>query len=396
MKNRKTKIKIKRSKVNLYNKKKNKTKQVIAIIVTAAAACALCILGYGIGKPLMDYFKNRGSVIQSSSMWTPESSENSGGESSENSSSGAVSGDNSTSSGSEEVPQPVLSNAVYYLSENAALSSESLNSELAAAKSSGHSIAAVTLKNSDGAFLYSSSIDKVNSIGTLSASQIASEIEKAGFIPAARISTLKDKTNGPALGCQFKFANGATWLDDRPGVGKTWLSPFDGKTLDFVKSITSELSQAGFKRIIAGEIMYPNFFPVDISTNLAHLPITDRTQRAQALWNVVAAAKEGAESGGAELFVEMDGAKLVIEKKDGTDAELGFSPESLKTANLIIDYFPEDSANAYTAAQEFAGQLKTALNGAECAVRITGNSSAAALESVKNAFDEAQIESFSQ
>lgn len=398
MKNKKTKIKIKRSKVNLYNKKKNKTKQVIAIIVTAAAACALCILGYGIGKPLMDYFRNRDSVIQSSSTWTPESSENKDDGNSGNSgssSSGAVS-DNNTSSGSDITPQPVLSNAAYYLSEEAALSSASLNSELAAAKSSGHSIVVVTLKNSDGSFLYSSGIDKVKSLGTLSAAQIASEIEKAGFIPAARISTLKDKTNGTLLDCQYKFSSGATWLDDRPGVGKTWLSPFDGKTLDFVKSITAELSQAGFKRIIAAETMYPNFFPIDINTNLAHLPLSDRTKRAEALWNVAAAAKEGAESGGAELYVEMDGAKLVLEKKDGTDAELGFISERLKTANLIIDYFPEDSANAYTAAQEFAQKLKASLNGAECSVRITGNSSAAALESVKKAFDEAEIESFSQ
>lgn len=394
MKSKKTKIKIKRSKVNLYNKKKSKTKQVIAIIVTAAAACALCILGYGIGKPLMDYFKNRGSVVSESSVWTPESTdneENSAGVSENTGSSG------DSSFGEEPTPTPAPAKSAYYLSGEAALSSASLNSELAAAKASGHSVVVVTLKDTDGYFLYNTSIAKVKSKGTLSAAQIAAEIEKAGFIPAAKISTLRDKTNGVALGCHYKFANGSTWIDDYPGKGKTWISPFDQKALDFIKNITSELSQAGFKRIIAAETMYPNFFPTDISGNLSYLPLSNRTKRAEALWDVINAASEGAELGGAELYIEMNGASLILSKKDGTDAELAFTPAPLKTANLIVDYTPSNSAdNAYSSAQKFIESMKTALGGAECTVRIRGSFSAAVLESVKKAFEEAGIEAFSQ
>lgn len=390
MKSKKTNIKIKRSKVNLYNKKKSKTKQVVAIIITAAAACALCILGYGIGKPLMDFFKNRGSTFSESS-WTPGStdSENSG------TSTGSSVG---SSAPEQEPPPPEKKNSIYFLSGEAALSTASLSAELAAAKAAGHSVVAVTLKDSDGIFLYKSSIDKISTKGTLSAAQIAEEIEKAGFIPAAKISTVKDKTNGPALGCQYKFSYGGTWIDDRADRGgKTWLSPFDDKTLAFIKGITSELSQAGFKRIIAADTMYPNFFVVDIKSNLAHLPLSDSTKRAEALWNVINAAKDGAETGGAKLYIEMDGASLITDKRDGTNAELVNSAASLKTAKLIVNYSPADSAdNAYNAAKEFASGMNKALGGAECAVRITGSFSASMLENVKKAFDEAGIESFSQ
>ncbi|MCH5196335.1 MAG: hypothetical protein J1F28_06460 [Oscillospiraceae bacterium] len=388
--NKKTKIKIKRSKVNLYNKRKSKTRQIVAIVITAVAACGLCILGYGIGKPLMDFFRNRGSVSSESS-WTPDSSLDS------ESSSGEISSSSEESSAPAVIPAPVMTKSAYYLSEEAALSSASLNSELAAAKAAGHSVVVATLKDSDGFFLYKTSIEKAESRGTLSAAQIAAEIEKAGFIPAAKISTIKDKTNGVALDCNYKFADGSTWIDGYPGTGKTWISPFDTKALEFVKSITAELSQAGFKRIIAAETMVPVFFKVDITTNLAHLPLSDRTARAEALWNVIAAAEEGAKTGGAELYIEMDGAGLILEKKDGTDAELAFTTAPLKTANIIVNYSPASSAdNAYSAAKDFIESLNEALDGAECIVRIRGSFSATVLSDVKKAFDEAGIEAFSQ
>ncbi len=387
MKYKKTKIKIKRSKVNLYNKRKNRKKQIAAIIITAAVACALCILGYGIGKPLMDYFRNRDTIISSSAMWTPESSE-----ALENASGNSSAPAQSSSSAPEEQPEPALTKSAYFLSGEAALSSAALNSEISAAKSSGHSVIVVTMKDSNGMFLYKTAIENVQTKGTLTASQIASEIEKAGLIPAAMISTLKDKTNGTALDCCYKFADGVIWIDGRPGKGKTWLSPFDSKTGNFIKAITSELSEAGFKRIVAVDTMYPSFYPADISSNLSHLPLKDRTKRAEALWNVIASAKEGC--GETELYIEMDGAKLIAAKKDGTNAEMAFTPERLKTANLIVDYSPSES-DPYAAAQKFIEKLKTALNGAECVVRIKGNSQAV-IESVKKAFDEAGIEAFSQ
>ena len=143
--------------------------------------------------------------------------------------------------------------------------------------------------------------------------------------------------------------------------------------------------------------MVPVFFPVDISQNLKHLPLSSREKRAEALWKVIAAAKEGAESGGAELVVEMGGANMILPKRDGTDAELAFDAPMLKTANLLVYYTPSKSeADAYNSAKQFIEKLKQTLGGAECTVRIKDGASAAIVENVKKAFDEAEISAFSQ
>lgn len=339
----------------------------------------------------MDFFREQGTQ-SSSSGWTPESAE-----SSSVSSSSSANSQESTSSAEENKPLPKPQKTEYFLSDTAALSSDALKSELAEAKSSGFSVVVVTLKDEDGVFLYNSSIPRVKSNGTLSAAQIAAEIEKAGFIPAAKISTIKDKSNGVTFDCHYKFSYGGVWLDNRPGVGKTWISPFDEKAYDFIKQITTELSQAGFKRIIAANTMVPVFFPIDIKENLAHLPLSSREKRAEALWKVIAAAQEGAQVCGAELYVEMDGTKMILAKKDGTDAELAFDKPMLKTANLLVDYTPSNSAdNAYDEAKKFIENLNKALDGAECTVRITGELSAEIVADAKKAFEEAEILAFSQ
>ena len=63
MKPKKTNIKIKRRKYNLYNKKKSKSRQVLSIVITIAAACVLGVVGYGVGKPIMNYLQNREQYV---------------------------------------------------------------------------------------------------------------------------------------------------------------------------------------------------------------------------------------------------------------------------------------------------------------------------------------------
>ena len=56
---KKTNIKIKRSKINLYNKKKNKARRVLKIVITVVIVCGLAVLGYGLGKPLLKYLREK-------------------------------------------------------------------------------------------------------------------------------------------------------------------------------------------------------------------------------------------------------------------------------------------------------------------------------------------------
>ena len=209
-KTKKTNIKIKHKQFNLYNKKKSKAKQALTLILTIVAACALGVVGYGIGKPVMDY-------ILGNTQYTPGDSSDSGSSDSSDGSSDVssegsdTSSDNSPASSDNNSNTPVIpaSGTMYMLPDNAAESSASLNSALAAAKSTGHTTVAVTLKDSDGMFLYKSGITGIKDAsvtGTLTAAQICDLITKAGLTPAAKISTVMDKTNGNSIGGNYNIA----------------------------------------------------------------------------------------------------------------------------------------------------------------------------------------------
>ena len=395
MKNKKTNIKIKRSKVNLYSKRKNKRKQVLAIVITVVAACALGVLGFGLGKPLVEFFNNRNnSSLTSDSAWTPPSSE-------EVSSESVIP---SSSEESSEAPvEPVRKMTdVYFLPDDAALSSASLNSALAAAKAAGVETVCVTLKNDTGNFYKSEikGLDTHNIItGTLTAEQICKAITDAGFIPAAKISTLKDRLCGykDATDGGYRITgSGYTWHDDREEKGgKPWLSPFKSETLQFMGEITAELSAAGFKNVIAVNTMYPKFHKEDISTYLSDLPLSDSKSRQDALWNVLDSAKAGSERNGAELWIEVAGENVIAKSRLCTDAELCDSADKLSEVKLIVDYTPTASASeAYTFAKTFAQKLKTALGDAEYYVVIKGGYSEAALSDIRKAFSETEINVF--
>lgn len=354
MAQKKTNIKIKHRKFNLYNKKKSKARQALAVILTIVAACALGIVGYGIGKPVLDYFQNRGQYTSDpsdSSYMSGTPSDASGG-----GSDGREISDSSAESPSDtsDVTEPRKDTVMYFLPEDAAANSASLNSALAAAKSAGHTTVVVTLKDTLGNFLYKSEIAEIkdgDSIqGTLTAAQIADIITKAGLTPAARINTLMDRLNPYNVNAGFKLTTGGTWLDNRPdNGGKPWLSPFNNNTTTFMRNITNELSAAGFEYIICANTRYPAFHNVDITTYLNDLPLTDMTKRSAALWSVLDAVDAAASGKGAQMWIEISSASLLAENKSCTDAEITSDKARIGASRIIIDYTaPAASAPAST------------------------------------------------
>ena len=394
MKKKKNAIKIKRSKVNLYNKRKSKRKQVLTIVITAVAACALGVLGFGLGKPLLEYFSGKNNSSDSSA-WTPPESEASSSE---------ITVESSSQTSSEVISEPLPEMTdVYFLSEDAALSSAALNGALAAAKTAGAKTVAVTLKNETGNFLYNSAIKQLAErdivTGTLSAEQICRAIKDAGFVPAAKISTLKDRLCGyknVTDGGYRIVDSGVTWHDDRDEKGgKPWLSPFKTQTLQFIGEITEELSSAGFRHIIAVNTMYPKFHKEDISTYLSDLPLSDNNARLDALKNVYNSAKAGAEKNGAALWLEISGESVITKNRLCTDAEIIADADVMASVKLIVDYTPsETAAEVYSSAKEFSAKLKAALGSAEFYVVINGGYSDAVISDVKKAFSEDKIEVF--
>ena len=420
---KKTNIKIKRSKFNLYNKKKSKAQRVLRVIITIIVVCGLGVLGYGLGKPLIKYIQEKGSNTESdvSSAITAIINSQIEQTTSEQTVSENVS---STESVEEsEPPAPLTTDKVYYLAEDAALSEASLSAAVEEAKNSGCSVAAVTLKNADGYMLYKTEIAGVKDTeivtGTLTAAQIAEKISAAGLTPAARINTLMDKIGAVYTEGNYELAGaqgGGCWLDNAQSKGgKPWLSPFKEKTVGYIGNVSAELSKAGFKQIICVNTRYPAFHGVDISTYLNDLPLNDSAKRAEALWNVVNSAKENAENGGAELWLEMSGAGVVAETRDCTDAELILDSEKLSTVKIAVNYDvtadilkntetsgtssnasttsggAEEGSAEYRTAKRFIEKANSALGGAQFAVHLPSTLSGQALEDVTKAFSEAGI-----
>lgn len=376
MKPKKTVIKIKHSKYNLYNRRKSKRRRVIAVIVTVVCAAALCVLGFGIGRPLVEYFTGKNALAEdSSSAWTPPSSEEL--QSMAESESAAESDLPANSAAESNVPETPAGTVgkMYFLPEEAVSSKESLAAAIEEAKTSGCTAAAVLMKNDTGNFLYKTAIEGVADTevvtGTLTAEQIAEAISDAGLVPAAKISTLKDSSCGIITETSYELSTGdGYWLDNSPTKGgKTWLSPFKAETQQFVGNICDELSKAGFREIIAVNTMYPAFHTVDISNYLSNLPLNDNAQRASALVDVLNSAKAAAEKNGAVFMAEITGEAAVGDSLLCTDAEFISYKDGISGMKIIVDYTPDDSV------KDFAQKLAAAASGAEIYVNIQGESS---------------------
>ena len=68
---KKKNIKIKHRKYSLYQRKKSKGRKFLTGLLMVILVAGLCVLGYGLGKPLVEYFSNRGNEPTPESAWTP-------------------------------------------------------------------------------------------------------------------------------------------------------------------------------------------------------------------------------------------------------------------------------------------------------------------------------------
>lgn len=395
MKKKKTNIKIKPRKYSLYTKKKSKGKQALAAIITIVAAAALCVVGYGAGKPIVEYFKNKqANPPESSVPWTPTFEE------SEQAPATAEPTAESAEPESVEPEKPAVMGA-YFLPENASLSSESLNGAIAAAKSNGAQAVVVTLKDDMGHLLYKTEIEGAADTdlvtGTLTAKQICDIITKAGLTPSARINTTKDHIGGNYVGGNYMISGEESiWHDAAvANGGKRWLSPFSEKTSAYIANITAELSRAGFKEIILSNTIFPDFHPSDYTTYLYDVPISDNNARVQALWNVIGAANNAAKANGAQIRLEMSATALYSDDRLATDAEAAADKAKLAEVALLLDY--DASGSSFAEAKSFIGRTGASYSGQEYAVLIKGSGfSAGALDELKRAFTESEIAVFTE
>lgn len=390
-------IKIKHRKYSLYQRKKSKTRKVLTVLLMIVLIAGLCVLGYGLGRPLLDYFNNKGNESETSSAWTPPTGETSGA-----SSDGSSDVQQTSEPETSEPAQESGTASVFILPESAVLSSESLNGALAAAKNSGCTDILVTLKDEAGYFLYKTSVSGVpeeQMTGSLTAQQISSIITKAGFVPHARINTLLDRTSLTYDGSNicYMIADGGVWHDyyvDRGG--KSWLDPFEQNTAKYLSAITAELANSGFGFITLANTRYPAFNTQDYSNFLRQLSIADDTARQNALWTVIAACNSAAKASGAEISLEMTSDELFSEDRSLTNGEPAASKNKLKAVTLLLDYTPDGTAG-YANARTFISKMSSLYPEQKFAVRLTGSGfSSDALQQVRKAFADTDIAVFSE
>ncbi len=389
-------IKIKHRKYSLYSRKKSKGKQALAVILTIIIAVALCVIGFGLGRPLMDYFNGEKTPADQSSGWTPPVETTESAEPTE---------EPSNESESIESAEPAAPSAevVYTIPAGALRSADSLKAAAAAAKAQGCSTVLITVKNSTGNYLYKTerSVFHYGDIitGTLTAKEICDIITAEGLVPCARISTLKDKLSSNYLeGIKYYNSDGSGWLDAAyANGGKAWLDPFSEKTHEYVASIITELTTAGFKEIVLADTMYPFFRNVDLNNYLANQPhLSDSAARLDALWDLVEACRAAAESGGAKITLEINAQDMDAADKTATTAEITADKARLKTIGLLISYSPE-SGSEYAGAKSFAGRMSSQYSGQSYNVLITKNAvSDNAFEQLLKAFAESGVTVFSE
>lgn len=396
MKKKKINIKIKPRKFTLYSKRKSKSKQVMAGVITVLAAAVLGVVGYGIGKPIVNYFQTKQAQPPQSDApaWAPTLEDTAEAEITTPS---AV----ETAEPTEEAAAPEQQkqkNAVI-LPDSAALSSESLNGAIAAAKSNGADSVVVTMKDNVGHLMYKTGLAGVADsdivTGALTAKQICDIITKAGMTPCAKISTTKDHLGGVYVDGNFIISGESSLWHDAAVAngGKKWLNPFNENTVSYIRSITDELCAAGFKQIVLSDTVFPDFHPSDYSTYLYDQPISDSAARSAALWKVITAADEAAESHGAAVLVEMSANALYSDNRLATNAEAANDAAKLTEVTLLLDYSPESVS--YGEARSFIGRNMANYNGVNYSVLLKNSSfSSGASDEVKRAFAEAGIAVF--
>ncbi len=320
--------KIKRSSSLYGNRRKNKIKSIFAIIFTVIIAGALIFLGYSIGEPVINFFKNWGnSNTSQSEPWSPSDVATDESESSSETS-------KSENSGSKN---PDIQNySAICLSVNDIKSLNSLNSAVENAKLNGFTAVIVPLK-ADGGMLYYKSTASLalteNLVSSdITAKEIAQTIKQNNMIAIADIQVLKDNLSPvktKEAGYTFEGSTSAWYDNSVEKGGKPWLSPFSVTAKQYLSEISSEISSAGFDMIICSDVIFPPFRNSDL--NYIGQTVKDHN-RYKALIDVVNIFFSDTSAAGAKLSLKIT-AKDIIE---GTSEV--FKPDELPKISAIASF----------------------------------------------------------
>ena len=244
----------------------HKVKQLLPIV---AAVLAIVLVGFLLGKPVLNMLSGAGKGDSSSSSQIVDTSsklEDSSVRTDVSQPSSDVQSDNPQ----PEVIQPVAKTRIYYYADTSSLSTEAgIDGVIAQMKSKGATHLVFDVKNQDGNLLYASANQYGSQLvadKTVDIKALVSKLSQNGITPVARMYTFMDKliSNVERSTAVMYQGTDTRWLDSSAALGgKAWANPASQIMRDYIISLTDEVMSLGIKEIVYAGFHTPTCYSLD-------------------------------------------------------------------------------------------------------------------------------------
>lgn len=324
----------------MFKQKRKKGNSVLGIIFMIILLAALVFVGYSVGKPIVEFFAGE----RNSPTASTEASTDASKEAETDATTTAATSGTTEATTAEPEPTVAISTNIYYISYSGDIADfESyVYSEVDNAASNGYSGVCIELVAEGGAVTYSSANTTATESGAVitggisDLGELVSTINDLGLSAYARISTLSDNiasTYDKTLAYMITGTDTRWYDDNTANGGKPWISPYSTTATEYIESLVSEISDAGFIGLVAGEIEFPPFRNSDIRNYFSGTDVASSTRYetlmsfAETVYNSFGSAKE--------FYIEVDAEDII-----SGDAEILTDADSLCTSIIYVNFNP--------------------------------------------------------
>ena len=244
----------------------HKVKQLLPIV---AAVLAIVLVGFLLGKPVLNMLSGAGKSDSSSSSQIVDTSSKLE-DSSVQTDVSQPSSDAQSDNPQPEIVQPVTKTRIYYYADTSALSTEAgIDGVIAQMKSKGATHLVFDVKNPDGNLLYASADQYGSQLvadKTVDIKALVSKLSQNGITPVARMYTFMDKliSNVERSTAVMYQGTDTRWLDSSAALGgKAWANPASQIMRDYIISLTDEVMSLGIKEIVYAGFHTPTGYSLD-------------------------------------------------------------------------------------------------------------------------------------
>ena len=244
----------------------HKVKQLLPIV---AAVLAIVLVGFLLGKPVLNMLSGAGKSDSSSSSQIVDTSSKRE-DSSVQTDVSQPSSDAESDNPQPEIVQPVAKTRIYYYADTSALSTEAgIDGVIAQMKSKGATHLVFDIKNQDGNLLYASADQYGSQLvadKTVDIKALVSKLSQNGITPVARMYTFMDKliSNVERSTAVMYQGTDTRWLDSSAALGgKAWANPASQIMRDYIISLTDEVMSLGIKEIVYAGFHTPTGYSLD-------------------------------------------------------------------------------------------------------------------------------------